>query len=229
MHGVVGLALPVTTADGSPAVLKLTLVTAETRDEPTALAAWNGAGAVRLLDSDPERGVLLLERLDAARSLAAEPIADAVRIASGLLRRLTIPAPHELTRDLRAEAERWIEELPRDWQRLGRPFPRALLDGAVAVCTQLGPQAARLLVNEDLHYDNVLAGTREPWLVIDPKPLLGDPEFTTLPLLWNRPTESTLNERFAAGVNGADQDPPRGRARTEVRAVRYLLDILPKD
>ncbi|MGX1778931.1 aminoglycoside phosphotransferase family protein [Nocardia brasiliensis] len=50
MHGVVGLALPVTTADGSPAVLKLTLVTAETRDEPTALATWKGAGPVRLLD-----------------------------------------------------------------------------------------------------------------------------------------------------------------------------------
>ncbi|WP_338772551.1 aminoglycoside phosphotransferase family protein [Nocardia vulneris] len=226
MHGVVGLALPVTTADGRPAVLKLTLVTAETRDEPTALAAWNGAGAVRLLDSDPERGVLLLERLDATRPLAGEPIADAVRIASGLLRRLTITAPHGLTRDLRTEAERWIEELPRDWQRLGRPFPRALLDGAVAACTQLGPRAARLLVNEDLHYDNVLAGTREPWLVIDPKPLVGDPEFSTLSLLWNRRTESALDERFAAVIAAAGLDADLARAWTLVRAVRNWLDFL---
>jgi len=32
-------------------------------------------------------------------------------------------------------------------------------------------------VNQDLHADNVLAAAREPWLVIDPKPLAGEREF----------------------------------------------------
>ncbi|KAA8887262.1 aminoglycoside phosphotransferase [Nocardia colli] len=229
MYGYVGLVLPATMADGTAVVLKMSMVEPETRDEPLALATWGGVGAVRLLDSDPERGVLLLERLDSSRSLETEPIDDAVRIAAGLLRRLAIPAPPGLGRDLRTEAERHAVELPQDWQRLGEPFPRKLLDAAVEACNQLGPSAARLLANEDLHYENVLGGTREPWLVIDPKPLVGDPEFTTLSLIWNRRSESSLDDRFAAIVDGAGLDPDRARAWTLVRAVRNWLDFLDDD
>ncbi|WP_433194844.1 aminoglycoside phosphotransferase family protein [Nocardia sp. CA-107356] len=223
MHGYGGLVLPAVRADGARAVLKLGYRTPETTDEPVALAAWQGNGAVRLLDSDAEHGALLLERLDPTRSLEFEPIDDAVQIISELLRRLAIPAPPGISRDLRTEAERLVEELPRDWQRLGAPFPRTLLDAAVAVCAQLGPSADRLLVNEDLHYENVLGGTREPWLVIDPQPLAGDLEFATLSLLWNRRTESTLDDRFATVVEIAGLDPDRARAWTLVRAVQNWL------
>ncbi|MFD6161799.1 aminoglycoside phosphotransferase family protein [Nocardia sp. NPDC060256] len=229
MHGYAALVLPATRADGTAVVLKLSLMTPETRDEPLALAAWNGVGAVRLLDSEPERGVLLLERLDPTRSLLTEPIDEAVRIATALLRRLAIPAPSGLSRDLRHEAERYAAELPEDWARLGEPFPRKLLDAAVDTCNQLGPNAARLLANEDLHYENVLGGTREPWLVIDPQPLIGDPEFTTLSLIWNRRTESSLDDRFAAIVDGAGLDADRARAWTLVRALRNWLDFLDDD
>jgi hypothetical protein len=31
-----------------------------------------------------------------------------------------------------------------------------------------------VLLNQDLHFGNVLAAEREPWLVIDPKPLAGE-------------------------------------------------------
>ncbi|MEU0503229.1 aminoglycoside phosphotransferase family protein [Nocardia sp. NPDC005998] len=223
MHGYGGLVQPAVRADGSQVVLKLGYRTPETRDEPVALAAWQGHGAVRLLDSDAEHGALLLERLDPTRSLEFEPIDDAVRIISVLLRRLAIPAPPGISRDLRTEAERLVEELPKDWQRLGSPFPRKLLDAAVEVCAQLGPSADRLLVNEDLHYENVLGGTREPWLVIDPQPLAGDLEFTTLSLLWNRRTESGLDDRFATVVDIAGLDPDRARAWTLVRAVQNWL------
>ncbi|MEV4240214.1 MULTISPECIES: aminoglycoside phosphotransferase family protein [unclassified Nocardia] len=223
MHGYGGLVLPALRADGSRVVLKLGHLTPETRDEPVALTAWAGNGAVRLLDSDAEYGALLLERLDPARSLDFEPIDDAVRIISVLLRRLAIPAPPGLSRDLRSEAERLVEELPKDWQRLGAPFPRKMLDAAVEVCAQLGPSADRLLVNEDLHFENVLGGGREPWLVIDPQPLAGDLEFTTLSLLWNRRTESALDDRFAAVVDIAGLDPDRARAWTLVRAVQNWL------
>ena len=41
----------------------------------------------------------------------------------------------------------------------------------------------------DLHYENVLAGEREPWLVIDPKPMSGDPHYEPAPMLWNRMEE----------------------------------------
>jgi streptomycin 6-kinase len=44
------------------------------------------------------------------------------------------------------------------------------------------PQSApeQLLLCTDLHADNVLAAAREPWLVIDPKPFVGDPTYDAL-------------------------------------------------
>ncbi|ASR34314.1 hypothetical protein BAY61_04135 [Prauserella marina] len=221
LHGQAGLVIPVCSESG-PAMLKLSRLDTESRDEPVALAAWAGAGAVLLRESEPEHGVMLLERLDENRMLSAEPIGTAVAVAAGLLRSLTIPAP-PLTRDLRAEARRWAAELPRESERLGRPLPGALLTEAVDICERRGPHAARLLVNEDLHYENVLAGAREPWLVIDPKPLTGDPEFAVIPLLWNRIGESNVGERFAAVVAGAGLDAALAREWTLVRAVLNWL------
>jgi streptomycin 6-kinase len=143
-----------------------------------------------------------------------------VGIASALLRRLTVPAP-PLVRTLRAEAVRLTGKLPAEWARLGRPLPKRLLDAAVVGCRELGPDAGSRLVNQDLHYQNVLAGTREPWLVIDPQPIAGDPEYGVIPLLWNRFEESTVEKRFAAVTEGLDTD--RARAWTLVRAVENWL------
>ena len=42
------------------------------------------------------------------------------------------------------------------------------------------------MIHGDLHYENVLAADREPWLVIDPKPMAGDAHYEVAPLLWNR-------------------------------------------
>jgi streptomycin 6-kinase len=40
-----------------------------------------------------------------------------------------------------------------------------------------------VLVNQDLHADNILRAEREPWLAIDPKPLLGEREFGLAPVI----------------------------------------------
>src|SRR4051812_35906627 len=69
--GAIALGVPVLRADGTPAVLKLQPVSDETVGEPDALRAWNGDGAVHLLDHDPESNAMLLERLDANRSLGS--------------------------------------------------------------------------------------------------------------------------------------------------------------
>ena len=58
--------------------------------EPHALALWNGHGAVRLLAHDAGAGALLLERLDAARSLQDVPMDEAVPVWGGLVRRLSL-------------------------------------------------------------------------------------------------------------------------------------------
>jgi streptomycin 6-kinase len=226
MHGYIGVVVPAVRADGTPVVLKLTWLDTESSGEPLALSTWNGQGAVRLLESDPARGAMLLERLDSGRILRDEPIDYAVEIAGGLMRRLAVPAPPELGRDLRTEAARLVDALPRRWRELGQPFPRYLVDAAVDVCRKSGPTSGDLLVNEDLHYENVLGGTREPWLVIDPKPLAADLEFGVLSLMWNRVEESTPDARMAAIVAAAGLDAELAVGWALVRAVRSWLNAI---
>jgi len=42
-----------------------------------------------------------------------------------------------------------------------------------------------VLLATDLHAGNVLASRREPWLMIDPKPFVGDPTYDALQHLLN--------------------------------------------
>lgn len=226
MHGYVGVVQPARLEDGTPVVLKLGFRDKESADEPVALSTWAGRGAVLLLESAPQDGVLLLERLDASRTLDDLPLREAIPVIGELARRLAVPAPPELSRNLRTEAEQLAEELPRRWAELGEPFERRLVDDAVAICRELGSDVGTLLVNEDLHFQNVLAGQREPWLVIDPKPLSGDLEWGVIPLFWNRFTESTLDDRMAAIVAALRLDAERVRAWTLVRAVQNWIWML---
>lgn len=194
----------------------------EAEDEGTALATWAGDGAVRLLAEDG--CVLLLERLDADRSLEDEPIDAAVQTAATLLRRLAIPAP-PLVRSTRDVAALWAETLPS--RAAATPIPRRLVDAAVAVCRDLGPTSGSLLVDEDLHYGNVLRADREPWLVIDPKPITGDAEYGVVPMLWNRYEETGgaqgFHPRLDKIVEVAGLDRDRTRGWTLLRAVTNWL------
>ena len=73
----------------------------------------------------------------------------------------------------------------------------------------------------------MLRGDREPWLMIDPKPLAGDREFGVIPLLWNRFGELDgdrgLRDRFAALCDIGELDAERARAWTFCRAVDTWL------
>jgi streptomycin 6-kinase len=232
LHGNVGVIWPVRRADDTPAMLKLSWPHDEAQDEGIALATWAGRGTVRLLEHDDTDYALLLERLDPHHSLNEEPIDTAVEIAGGLLRTLSIPAP-PLRRTVTAQAADWLERLPKEAAAHGDPVPPKLLATVLDHCRHLGPTAGRLMVNEDLHYFNVLRGDRAPWLLIDPKPIVGDPEFGVIPLLWNRYDETGgaqgVPARFDAIVRTAGLDRELARAWTLVRAVANWLWALPDD
>jgi streptomycin 6-kinase len=170
-------------------VLKLQPVDEETRGEPIALACWAGTGAVKLLEHDLASGSMLLERLDATRSLASMPEPRAISVIAGLLRRLNrLPAPSSM-RLLDDIAHRIVADAPAIVAGAADPAERSLLTTCAARLAELltAPVARRLL-HWDLHYDNVLArlGDHDDWAAIDPKPLAGDPGFELLPALWNR-------------------------------------------
>lgn len=226
-HGVWGLVFTVSQGE-TLAALKISYPDPHQplEDVVTALSLWDGRGAVRLLRSDLLRRALLLEHLGAERSLLSVPVAQRLVVAGTLLRRLAVPAPATFPQ-LGVVAETIARNLTARWEQLGRPLPRRVVERTVDLALALAPTAPELVVNWDLHYDDVLAGVREPWLAVDPAVLSGDPAWGLAPLLW-----WPLEEIEAAGgvlwalerlCDAANLEPETAHAWTLVRTVDYWL------
>ncbi|MFJ4987580.1 aminoglycoside phosphotransferase family protein [Streptomyces sp. NPDC088732] len=182
--GRISMVVLVRQADGTPATLKLGLVTDETRHEHAALARWDGRGAVRLLRADPDEGVLLMERLHGEVSLRSLPEPKAMLEACATLQRLWVPLPPDEAHPFASVADHTAGLAARLRERAARPCVdaeiRPLVEEALALRDALtggpGPVPA-VLLHGDYHHGNVLSADRVPWLAIDPKPLVGDPAF----------------------------------------------------
>ncbi|MGW3066845.1 aminoglycoside phosphotransferase family protein [Streptomyces sp. NPDC001130] len=224
MNGVSALVLPVVRADGGRAVLKLQLPDEESEGEPVALRVWDGAGAVRLLDHDPQTGTMLLERLDESRMLSA--VADtraAVLVVGRLLARLTsFPAPPGMRR-LGDIAGAMLEQTPWALERIPDPAVRRLVADCAAAVREVVAEPGDRLLHWDLHFENVLAGERADWLAIDPKPLAGDPGFELWPALVNRFEAAEVRRRFDALTDVLGLDRERARAWTLGRLLQNAL------
>jgi streptomycin 6-kinase len=188
--GAVALVLAATRADGTPAVLKVSFPDDESEHEADALAQWDGNGAVRVLERDDARRALLLERVCPGSALwEIEHDEEATAIAARVLARLhgvTVSRAH-LFRTLDAAVARWAETIPADWRGTGRAFPRRLVDVAVEACASLtGSPDDAVVLHQDFHGGNVLRSDCIGWVVIDPKPLVGDPAFDAASLLRDR-------------------------------------------
>jgi streptomycin 6-kinase len=181
--GAAGYVVRATLPDRAPAVVKLIYPHHESDHEAEALRVWEGDGAVRLLDHDEGRSAMLLERCEPGALLARENQDDALDVFIGLLPRLWKPAA-EPFRPLADEAQMWIEHLPDEWEEAGRLFEKSVLATAIEALQALSStQGEQVLLHQDLHADNVLSAQREPWLAIDPKPLVGEREFAVAPIV----------------------------------------------
>jgi len=239
----VSFALPATRADGSPAVLKIQFPDRESEREAEALARWCGEGAVRLLEHDPERHALLLERCDPGTPLSGEEPERALDVLVGLLPRLWLPAAAPF-RPLVEEAAWWADGLVERWEQAGRPFERRLVDAALDLLLVLpDSQGEQVLLHQDLHGDNVLRAARQPWLAIDPKPLAGERELGAAPIIRSfelghgRQAVLRRLDRLAAEL-GLDRERARGwtiaqtvawscgsnHIAQHVETVRWLLE-----
>ena len=231
-HGCTALVLPVRDADGRARMLKIAFPDNESAYEHLALQKWRGEGAVRLVRAEPRRRAMLLERLE-DRSLDDLDPLEACEVVAGLYRRLHVPASPQL--DLLSDrAARWgrdLRALPRS-----APVPHRLVSQAASLAEELAgdPRTDGVLVHGDLHFQNVLAGDREPWLAIDPQPFSGDPHAELAPMLWNRWDEvvatggvrEAVRERFFTLVDHAELDEDRARAWVVVRELARVMDHL---
>ncbi len=204
----------VTCGDGTPAVLKLGVPTGGSlaREAP-ALAAFGGHGVARLLRADLGRGALLLERITPGwrlRDLVPVTDAEATSAAMSVMRELHVPAPDGCplpgavlaegvlpagVRPAEVLAEGVLPEAAAQAAAFDRysavhgqagPLPLDLVVRAGGLMRELcGSAARRVVLHGDLHHDNILRGTREPWLAIDPHGIVGDPGYEIGALLYN--------------------------------------------
>jgi streptomycin 6-kinase len=179
---------PVTLADGSEAVLKLSPHGQDFRYELRATELFGGHGMARLLASDAQRGFALLERLRPGVMLVTLDAEDAgkTEIAAGVLLELRRDAPpdHGLP-----TAGDWFSAFAKHRAEYGGagPLPKPLFERGEATYADLlasydGPPA---LLHGDLQHYNVLSAGRAPWLAIDPHGLVGEPAFDTGALFGN--------------------------------------------
>ncbi|WP_432890799.1 aminoglycoside phosphotransferase family protein [Kribbella sp. CA-245084] len=228
-YGNCAIVVPVL-ADGQRAVLKVQFPHWEAETEHLALRTWAGNGAVQLLRADPRRFALLLERLE-SRDLTTIGALDACEIVGQTYKRLHVAAGPQY-RPLSGELKRWVEGFRR--LPASAPVPHRYVEQAISLAEDFiaDPATDGKLIHTDLHYENMLAAEREPWLVIDPKPLSGDPHFEVAPLIWNRWEEIAgdlrfaVRQRFYSAIDAAGFDEDRARDWVIVRQMLNVLGTL---
>jgi len=193
---------PARRSDGALAVLKVSMPHLEADHEIDGLRFWDGDPTVRLLEADDASGGMLLERCEPGTWLRSVPEEDQDVLIAGLLRRMwRVPAEPHPFRPLSEMIDLWIEETLANEARW--PDPGLVRDG-LRRFEELArdPVHAPMLLATDLHAGNVLAAQREPWLVIDPKPFVGDPAYDATQHLFNceermRSAPTATTQRFA--------------------------------
>ncbi|HEX8944470.1 MAG TPA: aminoglycoside phosphotransferase family protein [Gemmatimonadaceae bacterium] len=193
--------------DGSSAVLKVGMPHMEGEHEIQGLRFWDGDPTVLLLEADEAANAMLLERCEPGTSLrhVFEPDQDAV--IAGLLRRLwrRPPPPDNPFRALSTLMSSWRDEVMADaarWSDAG--LVRAGLELQRELSTT---GASTVVLATDLHAGNVLRARRRPWMVIDPKPFVGDAAYDA--------TQHLLNCRSRLRARPADT----------IRRFADLLDV----
>lgn len=226
-HGFCSIVLPVRTQDGAPGMLKIAFPDDESEHEHLALRRWDGHGTVRLLRANPHRRGMLLERLH-PRNLNDVWDIEACEVVAGLYSRIHVPALPQL-RPLVGFIRAWntdLAGLPRS-----AALPHRLVEQALSLGADLvdDPASTGTMIHGDLHYENVLAADREPWLVIDPKPMSGDPHYEIAPMLFDRFDElegyvrEGVRRRFYTLVDAAGFDADRARAWVIIRMMHDAM------
>ena len=184
--GVTAWVAPVTSPEFGDVVLKVGSRHMEGEDEAAGLREWNGDGAIRVFLNErisPTTTALLLERCVPGTTLSERPEEEQDVVIAGLLRRLwRVPADPGSFRPLQEMCDYWADGFERKLtQGRGDGIDPAIARHGAALFRSLPSTASeeRLLCT-DLHAENVLASERDPWLVIDPKPFVGDPTYDAL-------------------------------------------------
>jgi streptomycin 6-kinase len=225
---------PVTDPAGAGLVLKVAFrfPGGEERDEAAGLRIWDGNGAARLYaahESESARA-LLIERCMPGTPLGQSlPEPEQDQVVAGLLRQLWAqPYTAYPFRPLAQMCAAWADEFEQEYAAAGdadRIDPGLARAGIALFRALPGTADSPVLLCTDLHGDNILAAQRAPWLVIDPKPYVGDPAYDVLQHMLNCEDRlahdpAGLADRMA-GLAGVD--PGRVRQWLFARSVQESI------
>ena len=207
-------------AAGEAAILKVIPPEDDSASQQAeVLEFWGGDGAVRLLRHDPTRRALLLERLRPGTEASAVSEAESIAAAIAAGRRIWRPAPPGVTYPtIHDDVKRW---LPDD-------TTFALVPEARRAFATMTPRVDTVL-HADLHHHNILLRGTE-WVVIDPKPMVGEPEYDIPPFLWNPLGTTSSRGRTEARIRAfadAGLDGDKIRKWAIVRGVMLGLPSAP--
>jgi streptomycin 6-kinase len=187
--GVAAWVAPARDTAGREVVLKVGWPHFESEHEAEGLLEWNGDGAALVHASEQLDGTsaLLLERCRPGTTLTSRPEIEQDDVVAGLLRRLWHePSPGHPFRSLQFMCDVWADGYERDAEAGRSKLDSALARDGIALFRELPSTADRnVLLCTDLHAGNILRAEREPWLMIDPKPFVGDPTYDALQHMLN--------------------------------------------
>ena len=181
------------TAAQDEVVLKICVPNRELISEVSALRFFNGDGAVRLLEFDAEHSMFLLERLRPGEMLTTiEDDERATHIAADVMLRLRRDVPDNLSFIKLTEWFDGLKKLRSAFNGGTGPFPEKLVERVEETLPCLYAESSPpCLIHGDFHHFNILSSERG-WIAIDPKGVIGHPEYEVGPLLIN-PWGSFLN------------------------------------
>ncbi len=193
-------------------ILKAGVPNRELTSEISALKLFNGDGACQLLESDAERGLLLLERLKPGKMLAElEDDDERTIIAAEVMQKIWRPLleSDSLLSNAEQQAVRlqsfiqlsdWFEGLKKIRPHFNGgtgPFPKEILERVESFLPELFADKNVKLMHGDFHHFNILSSERG-WLVIDPKGVIGPAGYEIGPLMLN--PWNSLSDRISFRV-----------------------------
>jgi len=208
-----------TRSDGLPVVLKAGVPSQELISEAAALQCYAGRGAVSLLESDAELGVMLMERINPGRTLLELSNGQyeewVVSAAAQAIRALRCPPPAEHSFRSVSDWAKGFERLREQFDGGTGPFPTILVEEAETLYKDLlASPGEAVLLHGDLHHENILESRQGGYVAIDPKGIIGEAEYEAGAFLRN-PMPDILNGD--------------GFVRFHTRRIQQLADELELD
>ena len=158
-----------------PVILKISCDVKSIADERQALMYFDGGGSIKLIDCSDEYNALLLQQTvtgETLKSLYPSRAEYVMEAYVGVMKKLHdkhLPNKHEYRHIMD-----WLKALDK---LTPEQVPTHILDRAIELRDKLMVSMGPLVfLHGDLHHDNILRNGNE-WLAIDPKGIVGEPEF----------------------------------------------------